>query len=60
MKSYEEFIKDISTNGIPNKPFFTVVQLNNGHVYTIEANSTEELYNMVNKIEEDAKKEGLL
>lgn len=60
MKPYEDLIAEIATQGIPNKPFFTVIQLNNGHVYTIEADSTEELYQTVTKIEEEARQKGLL
>lgn len=60
MKPYEDFIQEISTKGIPKKPFFTVIQLNNGHVYTIEADSTEELYKMAAAVEDEAKQKGLL
>jgi uncharacterized protein YlzI (FlbEa/FlbD family) len=60
LKTYEEFFNELSITGIPKRPFFTVVQLNNGHVYTIEADSTEELYEKVSEIEVEAIKQGLL
>ncbi|NLK22088.1 MAG: hypothetical protein GX308_08455 [Epulopiscium sp.] len=60
MKSYEDLIQEISSTGIPQKPFFTVMQLKDGHVFTIEADSTEELYSLVVAMEDEAKREGLL
>ena len=52
-------VKDLITEDVPQKAHYIVVELTDGSVYTLEADTTEQLHKKVSELEIRAKSEGL-